>query len=128
MKMQGWTASQRRALIVISLALCGWIAMNYYRNRRYVPDPQPAMPELASQLEDKLDLNTADEATLAVLPMIGEKRARDIVAHREAQQKDHPGKPVFTRAEDLTQIKGIGPMTVMQVKPYLMFPTTAPGK
>ena len=122
-----WTISQRRALIVLCIALSVYIGVRYFLNRRYVSDPQPATPEFARDLQDKIDPNTADAPTLAVLPLIGDKRAADIVSYREQYLRDHPGKVAFEKLEDLGEIRGIGPSTLMQVKPYLMFPSFQPA-
>ena len=51
--------------------------------------------------DGKININTADSETLQTLPGIGEKRAADIVADREANGP-------FRIAEDLTRVKGIG--------------------
>lgn len=123
---QLWTIPQRRALIVVCLALVAYISVRFFLNRRYVSDPQPDASELAQDLEDKIDPNTADAPTLAVLPLIGEKRAADIVAYREEYLRKYPGKIAFKSLDDLGEIRGIGPSTLMQVKPYLVFATVPP--
>lgn len=51
--------------------------------------------------DGKININTADSETLQTLPGIGEKRAEDIIAYREAHGP-------FRIAEDLTRVKGIG--------------------
>lgn len=122
MKLALWTISQRRALIVLCIALSAFIGVRYLLNRQYVPDPQLPAGELSSDLQDKIDPNTADAATLGVLPLIGEKRAKDIVDYREKFLRDHPNDIAFKKLEDLKNIKGIGPSTVSQMSPYLLFP------
>jgi len=53
-----------------------------------------------------VDINTADAATLAgAINGVGEKKAATIVAYRETHGP-------FTRVEDLSKVKGIGPGTV----------------
>ena len=61
-----------------------------------------ATPE-ASQpsAQGKIDLNTATKEELMTLPGIGEKRAADIIADREANGP-------FRIPEDLTRVSGIG--------------------
>ena len=49
----------------------------------------------------KVDLNTATAEELMTLPGIGEKRAADIIAYREANDP-------FRIPEDLTRVSGIG--------------------
>jgi competence protein ComEA len=73
-------------------------------------------------LYNRIDPNTASWERLAVLPGIGEKRAKTIIAYRNQVQATHPDRPAFGSAEDLAQVKGIGPATVENLRPYLMFP------
>jgi DNA uptake protein ComE-like DNA-binding protein len=121
-----WSASQRRVILFIVAGLVIYGSIQLFRNRSYVPDPQPAMPPQAADLADKLDPNTADVATLAVLPLIGDKRAADIIAYRDRYARNHPGEPAFKKVEDLLNIRGIGLAMVAQIRPYLVFPTTQP--
>ena len=62
--------------------------------------PSPA-PTAASAGTGKVDLNTATAEELMTLPGIGEKRAADIIAYREANGP-------FRIPEDLTRVSGIG--------------------
>lgn len=50
---------------------------------------------------EKINLNTADELDLQRLPGIGEKRAADIIAYREANGP-------FESVEELDEVPGIG--------------------
>ncbi|HUH12108.1 MAG TPA: ComEA family DNA-binding protein [Longimicrobiales bacterium] len=63
---------------------------------------------------ERLDPNRASATELDRLPGIGPAVAGRIVAAREAGA-------VFTRAEDLAAVKGIGPATVKRVAPHLDF-------
>jgi competence ComEA-like helix-hairpin-helix protein len=117
-----WTASQRSVLIGLLLILATYISIRWFFNRQYVSDPQPAVPSRYDELADRIDPNTADVATLAALPTIGEKRAKDIVAYRDKWHHDgRKGQP-FERLDDLLKVQGIGAATVAQLKPYLLFP------
>ncbi|WP_067930999.1 ComEA family DNA-binding protein [Alicyclobacillus kakegawensis] len=60
----------------------------------------------------KVDLNTADVATLETLPGVGPARAADIVQYR---QEHGP----FASVDDLDSVPGIGPATLARLKPYL---------
>jgi competence ComEA-like helix-hairpin-helix protein len=60
----------------------------------------------------RLDVNTATEAELALLPGIGEVRARWIV---ESRARDGP----FPDAESLDRVHGIGPKTVDLLRPWI---------
>ena len=121
-----WTAPQRRMIIGIVIALCFFGFLKLFFNNAYVSNPQPAVPSHANDLADRFDPNTADAATLAVLPLIGDKRAADIVAYRERFTREHPGQVAFNSVEDLMKIRGIGTATVDQIRPYLIFPSTQP--
>jgi DNA uptake protein ComE-like DNA-binding protein len=120
------TPPQRGVLIVLVLILSVVLLVRLYHNRAYVSDPQPASPARFDELADRLDPNTATWQELAVLPQIGEVRARAIVAYR--QNALAQGQPLaFTREEDLMNISGIGPATVATLRPYLQFPPTQPA-
>ncbi|MEA4954637.1 MAG: ComEA family DNA-binding protein [Pseudoflavonifractor sp.] len=54
---------------------------------------------------DLININTADAETLQRLPGIGEKRAADIVADREANG-------LYRYPEDITRVSGIGEETL----------------
>ena len=76
--------------------------------------------EKESGLSNKVNVNVAGWASLARLPGIGPGRARAIVAYRDKAGVHREGA-VFTRAEDLMRVKGIGPATIEQIKDYLNF-------
>jgi DNA uptake protein ComE-like DNA-binding protein len=122
-----WTASQRRVIIGIVALLVLYGSIRLFLNRAYVSNPQPATPAHANDLADKIDPNIADAATLSVLPLIGDKRATDIVTYRERYTRDHPGEFAFKSIQDLLKIRGIGASTIDQIRPYLTFPTERPA-
>ena len=55
-----------------------------------------------------ININTADKETLATLPGVGDVKAEAIIQYR----KDH-GE--FKNAEDLVNVKGIGPKTIKKL-------------
>lgn len=116
-----WTARQRSVLVVLLLGLLIYGSLRLYFNRIYVSDPQSAESARASELADKIDPNIADADTLAVLPLIGPKRAADMVAYREQFMKQHPDGVAFKSLNDLMRVKGIGFATIEQLAPYLSF-------
>jgi competence protein ComEA len=117
-----WTRQQRVVLGAIVLILCAAFAARAWRNPQRVGDPtDPAGPR-AAELLSKIDPNTADWPAWAALPLIGEKRARQIVEFRDKWAADHPGEIPFATPQDLTRVKGIGKATVETLAPYLAFP------
>lgn len=58
-----------------------------------------------------ININTADEQTLAKLPGIGEKKARAIVEYRV--------KKPFKRKGDLKKVKGIGRKIFKEIEPLI---------
>ncbi len=72
-------------------------------------------------LGERINPNEAPAASLMRLPQIGAARARAIVAHRDRAGTREGRAPVFKKADDLQQIKGIGPAIVEGVRPWLRF-------
>ncbi|MGB2984393.1 MAG: helix-hairpin-helix domain-containing protein [Phycisphaerae bacterium] len=71
-----------------------------------------------------VDPNVAPWWELTVLPRIGETTARKIVRYRESvMQSSGSGEDdrAFQRAVDLERVRGIGPVTVRRIAPYLCF-------
>jgi competence protein ComEA len=65
---------------------------------------------------ERINPNTASVGSLQRLPGIGPRRAEAIVAHRAAR-----GADAFEAPEDLADIRGIGPVTVRNAAPHLIF-------
>jgi competence protein ComEA len=72
----------------------------------------------AVKVSGVVNLNQASAAQLDLLPGVGEKAAKKIVAHRE--------KTPFKRVEELVKVKGFGKKKFEKLKPYLVVagPTT----
>ncbi|MCS7033030.1 MAG: helix-hairpin-helix domain-containing protein [Phycisphaerae bacterium] len=123
-----FTEPQRRALLLIVVALGAWVGLRLWWNDSIVSDPQPVRPSRDMELADRIDPNTASEATLAALPGLGLKRAGAIVAFRRQHALGATTAPAFSRLEDLLKVEGMGYATMMHLAPYLMFPpaTTRP--
>jgi competence protein ComEA len=60
----------------------------------------------------EVDINTADWPELMQLPGVGQTLAQRIV---ESRQADGP----FADHDDLRRVRGIGPRTFEQIRPYL---------
>jgi endonuclease III len=125
-----WRPSHRRALLIVFTTVLIIATVIAARHRQYVPDPLPLRSPLADQLADRIDPNTADIATLAALPSLGERKAAAIVAFREKVQQREPGAVVYRSLDDLLKVRGIGVAMVANLKPYLTLsdePTTTPS-
>lgn len=59
-----------------------------------------------------ININTADAALLLKIPGIGEVKANEIVAYREANGN-------FSSVDDLVNVYGIGESTLEKIKPYI---------
>jgi len=69
-------------------------------------------------LDDRINPNTAEAASLVRLPGIGPRRAEVIVEYRKRFDSD---RPAFRRAADIENIRGIGPVTAGKIQPWLCF-------
>ena len=83
--------------------------------RRKLEVSETAFPETTATAEkrEKININTADAATLQTLPGIGEKRAKDIVADRVVNGP-------YRFPEELTWVKGIGEETLAGLLEYIV--------
>ena len=72
----------------------------------------PAKKSAHKELSGKLNLNTATEDQLMLLPTVGPAKAERIVAYR----KKTGG---FKRTVDLRHVKGFGYKTFKKLEPYL---------
>lgn len=122
-----WTPRQRFALSLLVLFIIAYLLILYLIHPSRISNPQPSEAPRASELLDQLDPNTATAADLSALPNLGPAMARKIVEDREHFQKDHPNQLAYEKIEDLQRIKGIGPATLENLRPYLRFPTSQPA-
>jgi hypothetical protein len=131
MQQQGawiWTRRQRATLAVIVLILAVAFLVRAMRSPARIADPPPPAGDRAAELATRIDPNTAEWPAWAALPLIGEKRAKQIVAFRESWLAEHPGETPFEKPEDLMRVKGIGKATVTTLEPYLIFPAKEENK
>ena len=71
-----------------------------------------ALPVLAAA-QGVVNINTADTASLSLLPRVGPAVAQRIVEHREQNGK-------FQKKEDLLLVRGIGDATFELIAPYVV--------
>lgn len=74
--------------------------------------PDPPRKKSARELTGKLNLNTATEQQLMMLPTVGPAKAERIVAWRKKNGS-------FRRTADLRRVKGFGYKTFKRLEPFL---------
>ena len=108
---------EKATLCLTALALAflgGWFSNRQYEtSRQFVPAaaelPSPQVsPSASPQTEQRVNINTASPEELMRLPGIGEKRAADIIAYREANGP-------FPIPEAITDVPGIGESTLAEI-------------
>jgi len=122
----GWTLPQRRALLFLLSLFFLFLIIKLTLSRQFVP-AHPGQGSRAAELASRLNPNTADWQALAAVPNLGEKRAKDIVSHRERMRNSDPSTVVFKTVYDLRLVRGIGPAMVEKLRPYLIFPGENPA-
>ena len=75
-------------------------------------DESPARKSNRKQISGKLNLNTANEEQLQMLPTVGPAKAERIVAWRAKNGG-------FKRVADLRRVKGFGYKTFKKLEPYV---------
>jgi competence ComEA-like helix-hairpin-helix protein len=65
-------------------------------------------------LDGKINPNIDTAVSIARLPSLGNAKAKAVIEYRQSGA-------VFNDAADLDNVKGIGPKTVENVRPYLKF-------
>jgi competence ComEA-like helix-hairpin-helix protein len=106
------TPHERKALwiglIVMAVVLLWMTVMAVQRPMKY-----SELAENAPWPDMRININTATEAELTVLPQIGPRLAERIVEDREANGP-------FYSIDDLMRVQMIGPRTVETISPYVM--------
>lgn len=103
-------------LVALALVAMGvhWLARGGATGRLIELERAPRDP-----LVFRVDINEADWPELSTLPGIGEALARRIVESRATDGN-------FADVDELTRVRGIGPKTLEQLRPYLR-PVPAAG-
>ncbi len=108
-------AAQSLAFLV-GVGLCLALALGFAAGTLRRGEEATARPT-----PERINPNEAPAASLMRLPQIGAARARAIVVHRQSVSGPAGRQPAFRTANDLEQIKGIGPAIVEDVRPWLQF-------
>jgi competence ComEA-like helix-hairpin-helix protein len=96
-------------LLLIFLALIGGLMCGFRSGQK----------QAEFCLETGINPNTASVSSLMRLPNIGESRALAIIDYR--QRFETQDSPAFKKAEDLRNIKGIGPVILRDMRDMLSF-------
>ena len=120
MKLSKWEGAILLLAVGFLAFTAGWFARGgggseplKVETQRKLEAAVTALPAPTPEGErEKVNVNTADAETLMTLPGIGEKRAADIIADREANGP-------FRYPEDLTRIRGIGEETLAECLAYI---------
>jgi DNA uptake protein ComE-like DNA-binding protein len=78
--------------------------------------------EAASQ---KVDPNTASLASFRRLPDVGPLTSAAFIEYRQAASRQPQSRPLFLTPADLDSVPYLGPLTIEQFAPYLVFPSPA---
>lgn len=100
------------------IGVCGCVLLCLaFTASSFVAVRQPSVVEL----DEKINPNEAQIASLVRLPGIGISRAEAIVAYRKNFGNRESNKAAFRRSDDLQKVKGIGPKTVNNISQWLKF-------
>ena len=94
-------------LAALAAAIAWWLAQGGWRSRLIEVDR--AKPETAAF---QVDINQAEWPELVQLPGVGKGLAERIVESRRTQGP-------FVDHQDLRRVRGIGPKTLENIRPYL---------
>lgn len=107
-------ASNHAAALVFIWLIAGGAYLNYERT---TPTNHPT-----AQAQSRINPNTAPWNELTELPRIGPTLAQRILIYRQTHRNtEQPGYHVFTSAQDLAAVRGIGVKTIERIKPLLRF-------
>ena len=99
------------ALFIVRMSVGSQIQMEH-PDATVPPEAESTVTETQVQITTKININTADAATLAKLPGIGTTLANRIVAFRE---QNGP----FISVEGLLNVSGIGESKLKNIIPYI---------
>ena len=105
--LRDWTRNGARSVCAAILLFAGVIGL--VGSRAHVP----ARSGQAIEVSTGVDVNRAGASELALLPGIGPVLSERIVRDREMNG------PFFS-VEGLERVKGIGPRTVMKIRPHVV--------
>lgn len=98
-------------IFVLLAVLFIGLGINYLRNRYFGPKLE-VVKAASSEIETKIDINSATWEELTLLPGIGETIAQRIVAYR---RENGP----FESIGDLSKVRGIRPSVINDIRKFV---------
>jgi competence protein ComEA len=108
--LQAWPKSAQLATALLLGLAVAFLAIHSWGSSRWAT--RPTEMQGGSPILYRIDLNRADRAELLQLPGVGETLAERIEAHR----REHGP---FASVEELRKVRGIGPATLEQLRPWV---------
>ena len=118
-----WDKPQALVLLILCVAgtaaLCAIVAGPV----TWIADGELPAPDhhRVALADEKIDPNTASEASLIRLPDVKVTRARRIIAYRDAMAGSGTTRP-FNRVKDIENVDGIGAAVSKALAPHLNLP------
>lgn len=112
MKMSDLARDKSHCLFILVIAMLTLVGSNLLAKPHTLDDIRHL------SFNYRVDVNTADYATLRLLPGVGAVTAQYIVDHRQTHGS-------FANPDDLIAVPRLGPKTVARMLPYLIFETQA---
>lgn len=112
------TELQAVSMVVAALSLVGLAYARHEDGQQRTERADRARQPPAAPLH--VNVNEASAAQLQLLPRIGPKMAAKIIAHREQHG-------AFHTAEGLQEVSGIGPRTMVLLRPLISVKATLPS-
>jgi len=106
-----WSRGPARTAAAIALGAVGLFALA----SSWSSAAPTAPPSIAGAAPSTIDLNAADQNELESLPGIGPSLARRIIDHRADNGP-------FDSVDALDAVKGIGPVTIERLRPFVSAP------
>ena len=98
-------------LVVLLVGLISAVAIKLVQRTRPAGDGMQVIT-VREEFQHQINLNTASQQELILVPGIGNSRARKILDYRRKQGR-------FTMVSDLAKLGGFNPKLVEQLSPYL---------
>lgn len=107
--MPGFSKKESIIILFLSVSLLIGLGLKYARLNHWGIEPTKVISTGQEKIRYRIDINTADQNELMLLPGIGEQKAMAIVNYR----KKHGD---FRSINELSEIKGLGESILNSIK------------